>query len=256
MSKTCVVCKKDLGEALAAMDRQGNYYCPACQNRGRGAAAASAPAASASIAESAALALVDIAQDTGPFHKIGGQFSVPGAKFMGPAVASPRAVYLVKAARQQSGYGGGLVGVMLSAALSKENAISTCQVKDLPAGTQAALDPKGKMRETDVVVLACNTVSYVKAGSVNNAITITIGTEKFSVITGVFSVGKCKRQLQDMGWKLNTPLSPTVAPIHNMQSPAEATKADGPGLAKRVALIAGAVLLIILVIVLRVALGH
>jgi hypothetical protein len=202
-------------------------------------------------ADESALVLMAVREDSGPFEPLGGQFSCNKAGWFGKAVASPTAIYLLKKTKNNQGYGGGLVGVMLTAALAKEDKLSTCTVGDLPEPVRVQLDPKGKLGKKDVVIIPKATVSMVKGGGWNNSLKIQAGSDTFTIATSLFSMFAKPRALRAMGWELNTALTPTAAPVHDMRSEAERATADKP-MWQKVLLVIGAIGVVIAVIAIRV----
>lgn len=205
--------------------------------------------------------VVELDYDEGPFMKIGSQFTVLGTRWSGTTIASPKAIYLMKSAKASSAaaYGvGGLAGVLIQHALSKDDDVRTCLVGELPEPVRLKLDPKGKKAAKDAVVLPCGAIRHVKAGSFNNVLTVHIGGDKFTMDRGLFSGGKLKRFLTENGWTLNQELTPTAAAVHGkaLGRTFEEMEKRKPNMFKRVALITAGILLIILVIVLRIIAGR
>ncbi|MDB5301356.1 MAG: glutaredoxin [Phycisphaerales bacterium] len=198
-----------------------------------------------------------IGNDEGPFLKLGKMFSVPGGRWTGMAVVSPRAVYLLKVTRSASGaaYGvGGLAGVLLHQAFSKVDDVRTCSADDLPHPIRVALDPKNKRGKCDVVILPREAMSLVKLGSINNQIAFHLRADRFSVTTNLFGGGKIRRFLTGYGWTLNQVLNPTAEPVHGQGMGREFHEMgkQGPSTFKRVALAIIGILLVILIIVARI----
>lgn len=202
-------------------------------------------------ADSPEMVLLSVREDAGPFEQLGGQFTCNKARWMGKAVASPVAIYLLKLSKNNHAYGGGIAGVLLATALAKDDKLSTCTAEDLPPAIRKALDPKNKKGKKDVVIIPKVTVSYVKAGGWSGTIKVNAGADKFAVSTGLFRMFSRPKVLAAMGWTLNTELSPTVAPVHDMRSEEERAKSDRP-LWLKILLVAGAALLVIGYIVLRI----
>jgi hypothetical protein len=202
------------------------------------------------------VAIPVIGHDEGPFLKLGKIFSVPGGRWTGMAIVSPRAVYLMKVskARSSAAYGvGGLAGILIAQAFSKADDVRTCSMTDLPHPVRTALDPKGKRSKCDAIVLPRDAVSRVKKGSMNNLIAFHLGADRFGITTGLFSGGKIKRFMTESGWVLNHDLTPTADPIHGVGLGREFHEMGkrGPGAAKRVIYAIVGVLLFILVVYLR-----
>jgi hypothetical protein len=203
-------------------------------------------------ADSAAMTLLAVRDDAGPFEYLGRQFSCNKAGWFGKAVASPVAVYLLKASKNNQGYGGGLIGVMLAAALAKDDGLSTCFASDLPEPIRKLLDAKGKLGRKDVVIVPRATVSFVKAGGWNNSIHLEAGADKFKISTSLFNMFARPRAMTRMGWDLNKRLQPVAAPVHDMRAPEERAAVTGKPLWIKMLLVAGAIAIVILVIVLRI----
>jgi hypothetical protein len=155
-------------------------------------------------------------EDPGPFQKIGSQFNVGGKAWTGRAVASGLAFYLLKIRRlNQAGIHGGLAGALLSAALSgTDDDVRTCDLNDLPPAIRAQLDPKGKRKSGDVIIVRKESLSFVKIPRLNNAVTLRLGNEKIKLNTSLFAIGGVGRFLSANGWIVNQELTPTEAPIH------------------------------------------
>lgn len=201
-------------------------------------------------AQAAAMVLMSVRDDPGPFEKIGSRFSCNKVRWLGVAYSSPIAVYFLKKSRNTSGsYGGGLVGAMLSAALAKDDGLSTCTAGDLPPAIGKLVNPKGKLNGKDVVIVPKATVSMVKRSWGGN-IKLSAGFDEFSLSSGLFG-GKSKALVRQ-GWQLNTPLTPTVAPVHDMRAPEDRVVKSKP-LWLKVLLIAGAIIILVLVIAARIA---
>jgi hypothetical protein len=195
--------------------------------------------------------------DNGPFLKIASAFTVNKARWSGPAVASPSAFYLLKVGRQQTGagYGGGLVGILLANALSKDDPMRTCDLNDLAPNVRAALDPKGKRTGGDVIILPKDAMHLVKTSGFSGSVTAHIGVEKFPITCGMFGVKKARTFLNEQGWTLDYPVQPTAAPIHGKSYGLDPTTAArrGPSLMARIGYVLLALLILAAVIALRIA---
>ena len=167
--------------------------------------------------------------DAGPFLKVGRTFSVRGSPWLGLAVASPRAFYLLKVAQNANYHGGGLVGALVSAAMTKHDDTRTCDLAQLPPPVRSALDPKGKRERGDVVILRRDAVSLVKMGRINNLIRVWTGGDRFGITTGMFRNGPIRRFLTENGWTINAPLVPTAAPTHGTGYGRPDGASTGPG---------------------------
>lgn len=196
--------------------------------------------------------LAEIAHDAGPFIRLGRQFKCNKVAWVGPTIASPLAVYMLKVSRLQSHGGGGLAGALIAAAMQgADDGISTCTFIDLPTGVQNQLDMKRKHQACQVVIIPKATVNRVKSSKFNNALTLNVGTDRFALVTGILSIFRIPRQLQEMGWQLNTDLTPVAGPVHDLRAANGAT-APGKPMWQRVLYLTLGIGLIILVIVLRV----
>ena len=198
--------------------------------------------------------LFRVAQDAGPFVKMGGSFKSAGVPWTGPVIASPQAIYLLKYAKAaQHGYGGGLIGALLAQALAKDDGISTRTTEDLPQAVKAFIYPQGKVKLKEVVIVPRATVSYVQSSRWNNVIDFTAGRDKFIVNTNPFLMWKRARQLAELGWTLNQAVEAEAEAVHDMRAPEEKTT-RGPSMAKKVGLIVLAILIVVAIIALRVLL--
>ncbi|HEY2587817.1 MAG TPA: DUF4339 domain-containing protein [Tepidisphaeraceae bacterium] len=207
------------------------------------------------------LTSISIADDPGPFRKVGSQFTINGKQWVGKSVASPQAVYLLKARRlNQGGAYGGLAGALLTAAFTGgDDDTRTCDITELPPAVRAQFDPKGKRTSGDVVIIRKAAVSYVKAPRVNAIITFTVGGEQIKVNTGAFGAGRNGRFLAENGWVLNQPQQPTEAPIHGPgfgRAPGQVQPQQGPSALRRVLYVVIAIALFVLVIVIRILARH
>ena len=138
---------------------------------------------------------------------------------------------------------------MLSAALGKDDALSTCTAGDLPPTIRKLMDPKGKLSGKDVVIIPRATVSMVKR-TWSGSLLVIAGSDEFKLSTGFF--GRKSKAMVRQGWQLNTQLTPTVAPVHDMRAPEDRVVKTKP-LWLKVLLVAGAIIILVLVIVVRIA---
>ncbi|HET6250728.1 MAG TPA: DUF4339 domain-containing protein, partial [Tepidisphaeraceae bacterium] len=115
-----------------------------------------------------------IDEDTGPFLKISSQFNVPGGRWMGPAVVSPQAFYLLKVGRAQRQSGGGLAGALISMAMQGNDDVRSCGLNDLSPAVRNFLDPKARHQARDVVVLPRQTIRRIEIGF-NNVMRVWVG---------------------------------------------------------------------------------
>jgi hypothetical protein len=193
--------------------------------------------------------------DPGPFLKLGSSFTVKGSRWSGPAVASPTAIYLLKVAQQKgAAYGGGLVGYMVASALAKNDDTRSCDLFQLPEPVRAALDPKSKRKHAiDVIILRRDAISLVKLGAINNTMSIKVGPDRFSVITGLFSRGRIRQFLTGNGWTLNAELMPTAAPTHGSSyGRPDGVAPPGMNIFARIGLILLAIFIFVAVVAMRV----
>jgi hypothetical protein len=154
--------------------------------------------------------------DPGPFHKMGRQFTIGKQRWIGKSFVSPYAIYLWKISRnRQTSYGvGGIAGMLISAALTKEDLTRSCDITELPPAVRMQFDPKMKKKQGDIVILNRESLTFVKTNNFLGLVTPMIGAEKFP-ISAPFLGGKRMRQfMTDNGWTLNYPLQPTAAPMH------------------------------------------
>jgi hypothetical protein len=204
---------------------------------------------------------IAIEHDEGPFMKIGGQFSVPGGKWTGMTIASPRAFYMLKGSRQSSATAyhlGGIAGALIQQAFASDDDVRTCTVGELPEPVRLMLDRKGKKVAKDAIVLPRDAINHVKVGSFNNVLTVRLDPDKFSLNRGLFSGKKIRRFLSENGWTLDQELAPTAAPMHGrgLGRTFEEMQKRKPSTLKRVALATFGIMLIIVIIVLRILAGH
>ena len=189
--------------------------------------------------------------EVGPFLKFGKGFSVNDAIWAGPAVASPRAIYLLKLSRHPVH--------VLAAPFAKNDDIRTCALFDLPRNVQAAFDLKSEQmsRGHDVVILRRDAISLIKFVTFvfpECRVSVRVGTDRFCVSAGMFSKGRVRTFLITNGWILNAQMTPTIAPIHgpNYGRP-ESARAPEVSLAKRIMKFILALIIVAAVITLKVA---
>ena len=204
---------------------------------------------------------VAIEHDEGPFMKIGGQFSVPGGKWTGMTIASPKVLYMLKGSKQASATAyhlGGLAGALIQQAFAKDDDVRTCTVGELPEPVRMMLDRKGKKAAKDAIVLPRAAINHVKVGSFNNVLTVRLDPDKFTLNRGLFSGKKIRRFLGENGWTLDQELTPTAAAMHGrgLGRTFEEMEKRKPNTVKRVAMATFGILLIIAVIVARILLGR
>jgi hypothetical protein len=204
---------------------------------------------------------VAIEHDEGPFMKIGGQFSVPGGKWTGMTIASPKAIYMLKGSKQASATAyhlGGVAGALIQQAFAKDDDVRTCAVGELPEPVRMMLDRKGKKAAKDAIVLPRGAINHVKVGSFNNVLTIRLDPDKFTLNRGLFSGKKIRRFLGENGWTLDQELAATAAPIHGrgLGRTFEEMEKRKPNSLKRVAMATFGMLLIIAIIISRVLAGR
>jgi hypothetical protein len=173
-----------------------------------------APTASRSVAPPVVAQTLPL-QDLGPFRKIGTQFKLGWSQWSGRAVASPLAFYLLKVRKvTHSGMHGGVAGVLLAAAFSGTDDVRTCDLNDLPPDIRSQLDPKGKRKAGDVIIVRKESLSFVKIPRLNNVVTLRQGDEKIKLNTSWFGIGSVGRFLSENRWTVNQQLTPTELPIH------------------------------------------
>lgn len=181
---------------------------------------------------------------------------------MGPVIASPLAIYMVKNSRPSRHIqgGGGLIGALivalvaaaLSKVFSKEDGIVTCTNEDLPPAVKLFLYPKGKMATKNVVVIPRTTVSFVKTSKWNNAITFTAGTDAFIANTSLLMMWRRQRQMAEFGWPLNQTIIPEAEAVHDTRPP-ELRPVKNPSRMWRTIGIAVLAVLILAIVVMVVA---
>lgn len=155
-----------------------------------------------------------LAEDSGPFLKVAGSFRGPRGNWTGPVFASPMAFYLLKVTRQQQSHVGGLIGILIAAAAGKTDDIRTCKVSELSPIVAVQLDPKGKRKDFDVIVLPMAAARSLQYGKISSILHVSVGPDKFGLVTSIFGKAKRRQFLTDNGWSLNQDLIPTIGQIH------------------------------------------
>jgi hypothetical protein len=156
-----------------------------------------------------------IGEDNGPFRKIGFASRIAGAAWRGAVVASPNAVYFLKASKESMrALGHGLVIALIDELTQVHEDIRTCRVADLAGRIRGHLDPNRTFVRSDVVVLPKSAVHFVRTGWFDNTITFRSGKERFTALGNMFAIGGHKKFLKSGGWTLNQEVVPTAAPIH------------------------------------------
>src|SRR5689334_4521694 len=98
----------------------------------------------------------------GFYRQIGHGFTVEKAKWVGPVIASPEALYLLKRQRQSTatiagaaagGLIGGLIVGAISAALQKPDETRSCKYYEIPDEVRAHPDWPVKKQKADVDVI-------------------------------------------------------------------------------------------------------
>ncbi len=200
--------------------------------------------------------LFAIRDDAGPFVTLGRAFNCNKSRWIGSSVISPTAIYLLKKSKNNSSsyhaYGGGLVGAMLSSALSKEDQLATCTAADLPDSIRAQLDPKKKLAAKSVIIIPLTTVSMVATKRFIGSLTFFVGADKFVATSRSFRFSSTLKKISALGWSLNTDLNPTDAPVHDTRSDEERANPTRRPLWQRILLTIGAILLILLLIAIRI----
>jgi hypothetical protein len=188
-----------------------------------------------------------VADDIGPFLKIGTSFSTGRLRWDGKAIASSTAFYMLKARRHKQV--GGLVGGLVQAAVSNPDDVRTCQCGDLPQAVRDHLDPKGRSNGEDVIIVQYDSVRRVRVPLLNDAIYVYSGDEKFTIFITLFRNCRIGNFLRRNGWQINTELTPTAVALHGHgfgRSP-DTPIQQGPSLWKRILYIILAVAAIIVV---------
>ena len=163
--------------------------------------------------------IAPIPVDEGPFVKLGGNFNSGAGSWTGTVVASPRAIYMLKKAKNTRNAGlmagGGLVGALVAMAVQghETDDTRTCTLADLPPTLRQKLSKKPKHLGLDVIVVARETINRVSVPLINNLIRIRVGSVKMSVSIGLFRNGSIRRWLTQNGWTINADLMPTAAPV-------------------------------------------
>ena len=196
--------------------------------------------------------LFAIRDDAGPFLQLGQFFSCNKTRWIGPTFASATAIYLLKKAKNTSGYGGGLAGALLASALGKDDQLTTCTAADLPDPIRNQLAPKKKLAAKPVVIIPLSTISLVTPKRWSNQILLNVGSDTFTLSTRSFRYSSTVKKLAALGYTLNTPLTPTDAPVHDARTEEERTAPPQGPTIFRILKIAGAVALILAIIILRI----
>lgn len=146
--------------------------------------------------------------DDGPFLTLGHRFNPGTRDWRGRAIASPRAIYLLKVRlhtrRSPIGY--------VQVALADPDDLRTCRVADLPDAVQSALDPRGRLAHRDVIVVARECVGRVSLSRVDNYVRVRIGPDRMTVFTWPFRGIWIGRFLRANGWAVNQTVVATAAP--------------------------------------------
>jgi hypothetical protein len=159
--------------------------------------------------------LVPIAAEVGPFRRISDIFQTPGGAWVGAVIASPLAIYLLKA-RERLISDHNLIKLAQMIGSDRIDPMRTCAVRELPKPIRQVLDPWGYEPNRDVIVLprlAVSRVRWVIWAWRDARIRVVCGGDEFTFNRpGIFSGDK--RFLLENSWILNTALSPSVLPIH------------------------------------------
>ena len=216
-----------------------------------------APTLITTAADTGASPLAIVADDAGPFFKLASMFTIPDdGRWTGTAVGSPRAIYLLKKNKSRHYGHGGLLIILIAAAVRTGKDIRTCALPDLPQPVRDALDPKGKSWKKDVIVLPRDAIRLIKLGALGT-LTVQIGPESFAINGGLFAGKKNRELLEQLGWSLDQETFAAGQPIH------------GPGFgrtfeeiqqrrksARRRALFAGLAAAAIIAIIVLIAMQH
>lgn len=202
-------------EKWSKADRlQGLVFGPPSAAR-RAAAAAAGATAPAGLGAPTPAAVA--AADHGPFHTIAGSFRVAGGgTWSGTALASPRALYLLKVGQQSNHvHGSGLVGYLVREAVAgRDDEVRSCCLGELPPHLRAELDPNGLLADRDVVVLPRFAVNEVRTSFWRGGLVVRCGGDEFALYLSTFKAGRSKAFLVENGWVLDRPVEPTGAPVH------------------------------------------
>ncbi len=137
------------------------------------------------------------------FAKIGGAFRVGKAKWLGPVVASPDAIYLVKKARQRNNAGGGLIGAAISAALQSRDRFDTCRYFELPAEVTSHSDwPVKRKKDCRVLIIPKNEIKQIKHPGFTNVLRLEFQGTDIRIDYLMFRGRFVKEFLHAGGWPL------------------------------------------------------
>ena len=216
--------------------------------------AAAAPDAASASMPAPAPVMAPLGDDPGPFTKLGSQFKLGMSRWSCVATASPGAIYILKLRNMNTNHLAahfGLLGILLMAAFRRPDEVRTCDISELPQSVRQALDPKGKRKTGNVIVLPKAAIRRVKSG-ILHALHVEIGNETFALSTSLFGGAKVYSALAENGWVLDLEMTPTMAPIHglNFGRTAKEIAMAKPAIWPRVALAIVAVGIIILIIAL------
>jgi hypothetical protein len=196
-------------------------------------------------------ALSRVSKDEGPFVKLGTSFKSAGTLWIGPVVASSKAVYFVKKYKQQYR---GAIGAVLNETIARDDEIATCSLTELPPAVKAFLGRSKQLQDKHVVVIPQTTVSFVKTGTWNSIIAFTAGTHTFVANTSFITMFKRPRQLMALGWILNKPLVPEAPSLHDEHI--DGSRVTEMPSWKKVAYVTLAIFLLIAIIFLAAALKN
>ncbi len=189
--------------------------------------------------------LFQVRDDAGPFELLGGHFACNGVPWIGPAVASPVALYLLKIGRHDHTRRGAFAGSLFTLRdRNYDDGLCTCEAADLPAPARAALDRWRMLPLKEVVIIPKSTVSLVKTSRWNNSIVVRAGPDKFAITTSLRRLFAKPRALAAMGWTLNLPLLPTATPVHDSRTDGQRAAAEVPLWEKILGLVGGILFLI------------
>lgn len=200
-------------------------------------------------------AILDIANDQGPFVRVGKAFVISKKRWYGPVVASAQALYLVHVRANNQLAAFGLAGALLSAALDKRRStIATSRLDGLPEPIRNFLGKKIKPA-TMVLVLPKTAASRVSLSGVNNCMIVRIGNDIIKIDTPMLRNGNTRATMAELSWKLNADLTPTSEPLHGDSAQLEQLTPPRP-MALRILLFVLAIAIFLGIIALRIYAGH
>jgi hypothetical protein len=147
------------------------------------------------------------------YRKIGGSFVVGKAKWAGPVIASPDAIYLLKVSRHNTGaaagaHAGGLIGALvvgaISAAFQKPDETKSCKYFELPREVREHPDwpVKKQKKDVDVIVLPKPFVEGLRHPRFGNLLKLTAAGIPYTIEYTLFRGRKVKAFLAGAGWTM------------------------------------------------------